>query len=435
MIKMTEFAKRRSDLMKKIGSQGVVILTAAPIPYRNNYHEFPYRQNSDFYYMTGFEEPEAVAILLAKKQGCEFILFNRTRDPEKEIWDGDRAGQELAVKQFGANAAFPIEELEKKLPELLEGRSEIHYALGVDTKFDSLLLKTVNKLRGKIRTGLQSPLAFVDIQPTLHEMRLIKSPAEIELMRDAANISAQAHIRAMQICKPGLYEYQLEAEIMHEFLRNGSRAPAYTPIIGNGRNSCILHYVQNNQKIADKSMVLIDAGAEYQYYASDVTRTFPSNGRFSPEQKAIYEIVLTAQTEGIKSVRAGSPWPKTHEIAVKVITEGLRELKLLKGNLTDLIESEAYLPFYMHRAGHWLGIDVHDVGRYKVDGKWRNLEPNMTFTVEPGIYITKNIKGVPEKWHNIGVRIEDDIVVTEKGCEVLSKNVPKTISEIEGIMR
>lgn len=434
MIKMTEFAKRRKQLMQIVGPESIVILAAAPIAARNHYHEYPYRQSSDFYYLTGFEEPESVMVIAPKRKGGEFILFNRVRDREKEIWEGYRAGQEGARKLYGADEAYPIHELKQRLPELLEGRESIHYPLGTDAIHDEIMLDAMNEIRGKIRQGTQSPLAFFDIGPTIHEMRLIKSPAEIALMRKAAEISAGAHIRAMQACKPGMNEYQLEAELTYEFQRNGARFNAYNPIVGSGANTCILHYNNNNKTIKAGDMVLIDAGCEYQYYASDVTRTFPANGRFSPEQKAIYDIVLEAQLAGIKAVRPGTLWPSIDEICVKIITQGLMDIGLLKGKLSDLIEKRAYAPFYMHRSGHWLGLDTHDAGRYKVGNKWRKLEPGMVRTVEPGIYISADIPGVHKRWHNIGVRIEDDIVVTQKGCDVLSCHAPKTTDEIESIM-
>lgn len=434
MIKMTEFAKRRKQLMQKVGSNSIVILTAAPVAVRNHYHEYPYRQNSNFYYLTGFEEPEAVMILVPKRKSGEFILFNRVRDRDQEIWEGYRAGQEGAKKIFGADEAYPISELEKKLPELLEGREEIHYPLGHDKHYDDMIIKAMNQIRGRVRQGIQSPFALMDISPTIHEMRLIKSPAEIALMRKAAEISADAHIRAMQVCKPGINEYQLEAELTYEFQRNGARFCAYTPIVGSGANSCILHYNSNNQVVKNHDMVLIDAGCEYQYYASDVTRTFPSNGKFSAEQKAIYEIVLAAQLAGIKAIRPGLSWPVIDDICIKIITQGLIDVGLLKGKLANLIENKAYLPFYMHRSGHWLGLDTHDSGRYKIGDKWRKLEAGMVRTVEPGIYISADIPGVHKRWHNIGVRIEDDVVVTKNGHDVLSGDAPKSIAEIETIM-
>lgn len=435
MIKMTEYAKRRKQLMQKIGAKGIVILTSSPIVQRNGDADYAYRQHSDLYYMTGFDEPEAVAIFAPKRKGGEFILFNRVRNRDEEIWNGVRAGQEGARKQFGADESFPFSELEKKLPELLVGREQVHYAIGMDKAFDKIILNAMNKVRGRIRSGLQAPLSVVDITNTLHEMRLIKSPAEIDLMRKAAQISAAAHKRAMQFCEPGINEYQLEAELMHEFQRNGARHCAYTSIVGSGANACILHYVSNNQKVKNGDMVLIDAGAEYHNYASDITRSFPANGRFTPEQRAIYDIVLKSQLAGIKAVRPGAEWPSVQNIIVKIITQGLVDIGLLKGNVNTLIEKQAYLPFYMHKSGHWLGLDVHDVGRYKVDDKWRKLKPGMVLTVEPGIYISADVPGVNKRWHNIGIRIEDDVLVTAKGNEVLSRDVPKSVEEIEALMQ
>jgi Xaa-Pro aminopeptidase len=435
MIKMTEYAKRRKQLMQKIGSKGIVILTSSPQLRRNGDADHAYRQHSDLYYLTGFEEPEAVAIIAPKRKEGEFILFNRVRDRDKEIWDGVRAGQAGAKKEFGANESYPISDLEKMLPSLLEGREHIHYAIGMDKTFDKIVLGAMNKMRGKIRNGMLAPVAFVDINDTVHEMRLIKSTAEINLMRKAAQISAQAHVRAMQYCRPGVNEYQLEAEIMHEFQRNGARYPAYTCIVGSGANTCILHYINNDQVIKNGDLVLIDAGAEYKNYAADITRTFPANGRFTPEQRAIYEIVLRSQLAGIKMVKAGAVWPTIQDAILKVITEGLVKVGILKGRVSDLIAKQAYLPFYMHKSGHWLGLDVHDAGRYKVNGKWRKLKPGMVLTVEPGIYISADNRNVNKRWHNIGVRIEDDVLVTARGNEILSRGVPKEITEIEALMK
>jgi Xaa-Pro aminopeptidase len=434
MIKMTEYAKRRKQLMQQIGPKGIVILTSANTSRRNGDADYAYRQHSDFYYLTGFDEPEAIAILAPKRKEGEFILFNRVRDRTREIWDGIRAGQEGARKTYGANEAYPFADFEKMLPEILENRETIHYAIGANEYFDEMVLSTLNKLRGRIRSGQQAPVAFADVTETIHEMRLIKSPAEIALMRKAAEISAQAHIRAMKFCKPGVNEYQLEAEIMHEFQSNGARHPAYTSIVGGGENACILHYIANDQKVKDGDLVLIDAGAEYNYYAADITRTFPANGRFSDEQRAIYELVLKSQLAALKAVRPGAAWPSMQTAIVKVLTQGLLDLGILKGRLNDLIEKEAYFPFYMHKSGHWLGLDVHDAGRYKVDGKWRTLKPGMVLTVEPGIYISADIPGVHKRWHNIGVRIEDDVLVTAKGCDILSRDVPKSVADIEALM-
>jgi len=434
MIKMTEYAKRRKELMQKIGPNGIVILPAAPESSRNGDAFYAYRQNSDFYYLTGFEEPEAVLVLAPKRKEGEFILFNRVRDRTREIWDGPRAGQEGARKDFLADQAFPISELNDMLPDLFAGRESIHYTLGVTREFDKTLLNSVNQVRAKIRSGMQSPIAFVDIGPSLHEMRLFKSAAEAAVMQKAVDITAKAHIRAMQTCKPGMHEYQLEAELMYEFQRNGARFPAYNSIVGAGRNSCILHYVNNNNQIADGDLVLIDAGCEYYNYASDITRTFPANGRFSAEQRAIYELVLESQLAAIKAVKPGAGWTAPQTVIVKIITQGLMDLGILKGKLDDLIEKEAYFPFYMHRSGHWLGLDVHDVGRYRINNKWRTMQPGMVMTVEPGIYISADIPGVHKRWHNIGVRIEDDVLVTEDGRNNLSQNIPKSIADIEAIM-
>ncbi|MCD6038991.1 MAG: pepP [Gammaproteobacteria bacterium] len=432
MIKMTEFSKRRKQLMRQIGSTGIVILAAAPLSLRNGDADYPYRQQSDFYYLTGFEEPEAVAILAPKRENGEFILFNRARNRNEEIWSGQRAGQQGACTEFGADEAYPIEQLTKKLPEFLTGRKEIHYTLGANRAFDDILLDACNKIRGK---NDKPSLTFLNLTQTVHEMRLIKSPAEIALMRKAAEITAQAHIQAMTVCRPGMKEYQLEAEIIYQFQKQGARYPAYSSIVGSGINSCTLHYVANNQIIADKNIVLIDAGCEYQYYASDVTRTFPANGCFTAEQCAIYEIVLAAQLAGIQSIRPDAEWCAPQNTIVKIITQGLIDLKLLKGPLDELIAKKAYSKFYMHGAGHWLGLDVHDVGQYKLDGKWRRMQPGMVLTVEPGIYIPAGTAGVPKRWHNIGIRIEDDVLVTSTGYEVLSQNVPKMIKEIEALMR
>lgn len=434
MIKMNEYAKRRKELLKKIGPNGIVIIPAAPEVIRTGDTVYSYRQNSDFYYLTGFNEPEAILVLIPKRTEGEYILFNRTRDRSREIWDGPRAGQEGARKDYAADQAFPIEEFEERLPELLTGVETIHYPLGANQKFDATLINNVNKVRANIRSGSQFPLALMDISSTLHEMRLIKSKAELDVLQKAVDITADAHIAAMKACKPGMYEYQLEAEILYQFQRHGARNPAYTSIVGSGLNSCILHYVSNNKKIADGDLVLIDAGAEYDNYAADITRTFPANGHFSAEQKAIYELVLESQLAAIRSIKPGVEWTNAQDVIVKIITQGLVDLGILKGKVDDLIEKKAYFNFYMHRSGHWLGLDVHDVGRYRVQNKWRRLEAGMVFTVEPGIYISADIPAVHPRWHNIGVRIEDDVCVTEKGCDVLSHKIPKKVTEIEALM-
>jgi len=431
---MSDYAKRRKELMKIVGAEGVVIIPSANELIRNNDARFPFRQNSDFYYLTGFDEPESVLVLAPKRKEGEFILFNRVRNRDHEIWDGPRAGQQGAKKDYGADEAYPIEKFTEILPTLLADRHAIHFPLGANEEFDKLITAGVNTLRAKIRSGAHAPVEFYDILPSLHELRLIKSPAELVLMQKAVDITAAAHLRAMQACQPGMYEYELDAELMYEFIRNGALSPAYTSIVGSGRNSCILHYIANNKRIVDGEVVLIDAGAEYQNYAADITRTFPANGKFSPEQRDIYQLVLDAQLVAIKTIKPGSAWTTAQDAIVKVITQGLVDLRILKGRVNDLIEKQAYLPFYMHKSGHWLGMDVHDVGRYRLGNKWRSLQDGMVLTVEPGIYISSDIPGVHKRWHNIGVRIEDDVLVTKKGHDVLSKEIPKEIADIEAVM-
>jgi Xaa-Pro aminopeptidase len=420
--------------MQKIDPTGIVILPSAVEVFRNNDALYPYRQNSDFYYLTGFQEADAVLVLAPNHPAGDYVLFNRVRDPQHEIWDGPRAGQAGARKQFFANQAFPINELETRLPTLLAKRKTIYYPVGKDKKFDAMVLQVIEKIRTQTREGAEPPISFVDIMPFIHEMRLYKSSAEITLMQKAVDISAAAHIHAMKICQPNMNECELEAVLTYEFKRHGAQHPAYTSIVGAGRNTCILHYIENNKKMQAGDLVLIDAGAEYQNYASDITRTFPVNGRFSAEQRAIYELVLASQLAGIQAVKPGLPWTAAQDAIVKVMTQGLIKLCILKGRLADLIEREAYAPFYMHRSGHWLGLDVHDVGNYKIKDKWRALKAGMVLTVEPGIYISATIPGVHKRWHNIGVRIEDDVLVTQKGCSVLSQHIPKTIAEIEALM-
>ncbi|HLB41952.1 MAG TPA: Xaa-Pro aminopeptidase [Gammaproteobacteria bacterium] len=435
MITMADYAKRRKDLIQQIGPTGMVILPAASEVIRSGDVLYPFRQQSDFYYLTGFDEPEAVMVLLPKRKEGEYILFNRIRDSEHEIWDGPRAGQEGACRDYHVDQAFPIQQLEAMLPELLAGREAVHYPIGRFKFFDDMLLQAINKIRGMIRSGMQLPIALIDITPSIHEMRLFKSAAEIAVMQQAADITTNAHLRAMQLCRPGIFEYQLEAELLYEFYRHGSRYPAYSSIVGAGKNSCVLHYIRNNQKIKKGDLVLIDAGAEYQHYAADITRTFPVNGRFSTEQRAIYEIVLAAQLAAIQVIKPRVAWTAMQEAIIKIITEGLVDLGILKGKVNHLIKKRAYFPFYMHQSGHWLGLDVHDVGRYKIKNKWRLLESGMVLTVEPGIYISSDIPGVHKRWHNIGIRIEDDIVVTTRGCQVLSQRLPRKATDIEAVMQ
>lgn len=429
-----EYKRRRRHLMQIMGEDTVAILPAALVRMRNRDAEFQYRQDSDFHYITGFDEPEAVVVLVPGREHGEYILFCRENDKTMEIWNGPRAGQEGAIEHHGADDSFPIDDIDDILPGLLENKEKVYYTMGVHPDFDQRIIKWVNRLREQSRMGVHTPGEFVALEHQLHDMRLYKSAAEIKVMRKAAQISAEAHIRAMKFCKAGVYEYQLEAELVHSFMLNGSRSPAYSSIVGGGANGCILHYVENNAALKDGDLVLIDAGAELECYAADISRTFPVNGKYSKEQRALYEIVLAGQYAAIEQVKPGNHWNEPHEAAINVITQGLIDVGILQGDLETLIKEEAFKDFYMHRTGHWLGMDVHDVGDYKVDDEWRVLEPGMVLTVEPGIYISADQEKVAKKWRNIGIRIEDDVLVTKDGCEVLSKDAPKEPDEIEALM-
>jgi Xaa-Pro aminopeptidase len=428
-----EFARRRKQLMRMMGQDAIAILPTAPEQMRNRDVEYPYRCDSDFYYLTGFAEPEAVAVLVPGRPQGEFILFCRERDPLMETWYGRRAGTEGAVAQYGADDAFPITDIDEILPGLLESRERVFYTMGASPEFDTRVISWVREIRSRERSGAHAPDEFVGLDHLVHDMRLYKSRAEIKQMRTAANIAAAAHKRAMQACRPGMMEYEVEAEFLHEFRRHGCE-PAYSSIVGGGENGCILHYRENDAALRDGDLLLIDAGAEYQYYASDITRTFPVNGHFSAAQKLLYNLVLDAQLAAIAEVVPGNHWNAPHDAAVKALTKGLVKLGLLKGRPAQLIKDGAYHRFYMHRTGHWLGMDVHDVGDYKVGEEWRVLEPGMVLTVEPGLYIPLGSKGVAKKWQGIGIRIEDDVLVTREGNEVLSKAAPKSVDEIEALM-
>jgi len=431
---MSIYSRRRKRLMQMMGSDSIAILPATPTKMRNRDVEYPYRPDSDFYYLTGFHEPDAVMVLLPGRRAGEFLLFCRCQNPDTAMWNGPMAGLEGACDDFGANDAFPIDDIDDILPGLLEDRKKIFYTMGNQPDFDSHLTEWLNQVREKSRNGINTPEEIIVLEHLIHEMRLFKERNEITAMRRAARISAGAHQRAMLRCRPGMTEYQLEAELLHEFMSHDCREPAYPSIVGGGANGCILHYTANNAELQDGDLVLIDAGAEYQYYASDITRTFPVNGRFTPAQKELYELVLKAQLTAIDKVKPGNHWNDPHMAAVRVLTRGLIKLGLLKGEYRTLIKKEAYRRFYMHRTGHWLGMDVHDVGDYKVDGIWRLLEPGMTLTVEPGLYIPAGSRGIAKKWWGIGIRIEDDILVTRDGCEVLSRAAPKTVADIEALM-
>lgn len=429
-----EFAHRRKHLLQMMGENSIAILPTADIYYRNRDVAFPFRADSDFYYLTGFPEPEAVAAFIPGRSQGEYLLFCREQNPEKETWEGRRAGTHGACEDYGADDAFPITDMDDILPGLLEDKARVYYAMGYYPAFDQHMVSWVNQIRQASRGGKRSPGEFIALDHLLHEMRLIKSAQEIKLMREAARISAEAHRRAMQLCHPRLMEYQIEAEYLHYFLNQGCRASAYPPIVGSGSNACVLHYTENSARLKRGDLLLVDAGAEYDYYAADITRTFPVSGRFSPAQRAIYELVLEAQLAAIAKVRPGNHWNEPHEAVVEVLTEGLVALGLLTGRVSTLIKKEHYRRFFMHRTGHWLGMDVHDVGNYKVDGEWRVFEPGMALTVEPGLYIPAGNAEAAKKWWNIGIRIEDDVLVTRKGCEVLSAAAPKTVAEIEALM-
>jgi len=429
-----EYARRRTTLMGLMGVNSIAILPAAREKIRSRDTEYHFRQDSDFYYLTGFDEPDAVLVLLPERPHGEYVLFCRDRDPAKEIWDGYRAGPDGACEKFGADDAFPIDDIDEILPGLLEGRERMYYSLGKDADFDGRLMSWVEGLRAQASSGAYPPGDFLDLDHLLHDMRLFKSAAEQKVMQRAGEISSLAHRRAMQSCRPGMMEYQLEAELLHEFAVNGARHAAYTTIVGGGKNSCILHYIDNSEVLRSGDLVLIDAGCEYKGYASDITRTFPINGKFTPAQKALYEVVLAMQEAAIEAIKPGNHWDEPHEVSVRVATIGLVRLGILTGNVDELIACGAYKRFYMHRVGHWIGLDVHDVGDYKVGEQWRVLEPGMAMTVEPGLYIAPNDESVARKWRGIGVRIEDDVVVTKTGYHLLT-NAPKTVNEIECLMQ
>lgn len=428
-----EFAKRRRQLMRMMGKGGIAILPAAIAKVRNRDVDYPYRQDSDFFYLTGFAEPEAVAVLVPGRAKGEFLMFCREKDPQRETWDGRRAGPAGVMEEYGANDAFPITDIDDILPGIIEQCERVYYTMGTHPEFDSRLIGWVTGLRSLGGTGVQTPDEFVALDHLLHDLRLYKSRAEISAMRRAAKIAVAAHLRAMRLCRPGMHEYEIEAEFAHEFRRNGV-FPSYQPIVGSGVNACVLHYNQNDRQMEHGDLLLVDAGCEYNYYASDVTRTYPVGGVFSTEQREIYEIVLDASRAAMKNVEPGRLWHEPHDAAVRTITRGLKQLGLLKGSLPALIREGAYRPFFMHRTGHWLGMDVHDVGDYKVSEQWRVFEAGMVMTVEPGIYIAENMRRVPKRYRGIGVRIEDDVLVTKDGHENLTRGLPVDPDEIETLM-
>ena len=430
-----EYGRRRRDLMNMMSEGGVAVVPGSSAKLRSRDVDYPFRQDSDFFYLTGFSEPDAVLVLVPSRDHGEVILFCPERDPKFERWNGERLGPERAAQMLGVDDAFPISDLDEILPGLLEGKEKIYVTLGDYPDLDQRLLGWVKGIRAREAGGAIGPGEFVALKHYLHELRLIKSAGEIKLMREAGRITSVAHKRAMAAAKPGMTETELEAELTYEFMRNGARSSAYPSIVGSGANSCILHYVDNDAVMNDGDLVLIDAGCEYQHYAADVTRTFPVGERFSDPQRAIYEIVLKAQKAAIEVCRPGMGFNEPHETALRTLVEGLVELGLLNGEVGELIENNEHLRFCPHKTSHWLGIDVHDVGDYRVDGHWRELEPGMVLTVEPGIYIQDNDTNddLDPRFRGIGVRIEDDVLITRKGHEVLTISVPKEIAQIEAI--
>jgi Xaa-Pro aminopeptidase len=434
MIKNKDYAARRKELMASMHPNSIAIISSASEKIRSRDTHYPYKQNVNLSYLCGFPEPESVLALIPGRTQGEMVLFCREKDLLRETWDGFREGPEGAMASFCADDAFPISDIDDILPNLIEGKDRLYYAIGKDQEFDRQLMEWVNHVRSQRGNGALPPGEFVDLDHFVNEMRLIKTAEELKIMRKAAKISADAHCRAMQVSRPGMFEYQLQAEIEHEFMARGAVGPAYSSIVGGGKNGCILHYVENKDVLSDGDLVLIDAGCEFQNYAADITRTFPVNGKFSKEQGAIYDIVLQAQANAIEVIGPGIEYNKTNEATIRTITQGLVDLGILQGDVDELIASEAHREFYMHGAGHWLGMDVHDVGDYKIEGQWRVYEPGMVVTIEPGIYISPGNPNVDEKWHGIAVRIEDDIVVTKTGNENLTESVPKNRHEIEALM-
>ena len=428
-----EFAKRRRRLMDMMAEGSIAIVPTAPVRPRNRDVDFPYRPDSNFYYLTGFGEPEAVAVIAPGREQGEFVMFCRERDPAAEQWHGKRLGLEGACERHGADDAFPIGDIDDILPGLLENRTRVFYPMGHFKEFDQRMLEWVARVRGGARSsgGLGE---FVMLDHFVHEMRLFKSKAEVGAMSKAAEVSAAAHRRAMRICRPGMSEYEIEAELLHEFTRAGCRAAAYPSIVAGGANACTLHYTENTGRLRDRDLLLVDAGAEHDFYASDITRTFPVNGRFSAAQRDVYSVVLAAQEAAIDTVAPGRTVDDVHMAAVQVLVEGLVDLGAVKGRVKRIIEKEKYKRFYMHRTGHWLGMDVHDVGDYRIDDESRVLEPGMVMTVEPGLYIAPDDGKAPKRLRGIGIRIEDDVLVTKSGREVLTSAVPKSIDGIEAIV-
>jgi Xaa-Pro aminopeptidase len=430
---LQEYASRRARLMQAIGPDGIAIVPSAHEVIRNRDAHYKFRQDSDFWYLTGFNEPDSVAVLAPGRKEGAFLLFVRERNKEREIWDGRRAGPEGVVRDYGADQGFVIGEFEPMLSSLLAGRGKVFYTLGEHPSWDAKIAACVREIREVSRRGPAAPTEFVSLDTSLHELRLIKSEAELALLRHACKVSAQAHARAMRATRPGGWEWQVAAEIHHEFEKNGME-PGYGSIVGGGDNACILHYKENEAQLRGGDLLLIDAGGEYRGYTADITRTFPVGGKYSGAQKEVYEVVLAAQLAAIEELKPGNSSARPHEVATRVLTEGLVALGLLKGDPAELIETGKHRQFYMHGTGHWLGLDVHDVGRYKLDGEARPFTAGMVMTVEPGLYIAPDTQGVDQRFLGIGIRIEDDVLVTERGPEVLTGGAPKKVAEVEALM-
>lgn len=438
MMKLTQadFQERRDRLAEEMGPHSIAIIATSPVALRNRDADYKFRADSSFFYLTGFAEPEAVAVIETFEsidEGYTYSLFCRERNREMEIWNGYRAGVDGAVDDYEADEAYAIDLLDEEIIEKLHNKQKLFYRIGHQADFDARVAKWIAKASGESRKGTSAPAQVIQLDRIVDEMRLHKSEKEIKLMQLASDISAEAHTRAMQTVKPGMMEYALEAELNYIFGKNGC-VPSYNSIVGGGANACILHYVENDKALNDGDLVLIDAACEYQLYASDITRTFPVNGKFSPEQKALYELVLKAQLAAIDAVRIGNSYKEPHNVAVRILVQGLLDLGIMHGDLEEIIEKESFRQFYMHGTGHWLGMDVHDVGSYKQDGEWRAYEEGMVVTVEPGLYIAPDNETVDAKWRGIGIRIEDDVVATENGPLVLTKGVVKTVEDIEALM-
>lgn len=433
MIKQKEYAQRRRQLMRMAGEDSIIILCAAPARLRNNDVHYPYRQESDFLYLTGFREPEAVLVLIPDEDADRCVLFCRERDPEREAWDGPMVGLRGAVTDYGMTEAFDIDELGKRLPRLLQDRDRIYYDLGRTPQFDQRLIGWLNDFRGKSRKTFHAPEEIHALDHMLHDLRLFKSREELVAMRRSAQVAIEAHELAMTTCTPGMNEAEIHAGLMHTFIANQCE-PSYLPIVGGGKNACVLHYIANRDELLDGDLLLIDAGAEYDGYASDITRTFPVNGKFAPEQRDLYQVVLDAQLAAIEKARAGNQWQDVHDQAVRVATQGMIDLGILKHSLEEELEDEGYKHFYVHNTGHWLGLDVHDVGEYQIDGHSRELEPGMVMTIEPGIYISPNDTSVRKCFRGLGIRIEDNVAITRDEPNILTASLVRTPDDIESLM-